>query len=759
MKKIVISLFMIMIGLFLIFSKCTRPQRIELVVNGRSSYKIFVDSSASATDLKAARKLRHYIKEISGAEIPIIVYNKEPFGSAIWIGSRYHAENFPLRVDWDRLGEDGFTIKTAGNNLIIAGGSEKGSLYGVYTFLEDYLVCRKYSSQVTIIPRKETIRLQKIKKTQIPIIEYREIHMPDAMDSSYAEWHKLDSRWERIKKWGMWVHTFDDLVPPDKYFKTHPEYFSMINGSRVPSYQLCLSNPDVLEIVVKTLKRMIKEKPEALIWSVSQNDTYGPCQCDSCLALDRKYGGPSGTMIYFVNRVAEQFPDKIISTLAYQYTRSAPRGIRPRENVNIVLCSIECNRSRPISKDPLSRSFCKDIKGWAGLTNNILIWDYVVQFRSLVSPFPNLMVLKPNIKFFVKNNARMIFEQGSGFTRSEFHELRTYLIAKLLWNPDLNVDRLIEDFLNGFYGDAAPYIKKYIELMHRGLKRSGKPLLIYGSPWKGMDGYLSPELMDNYSALFDKAEAAVSNKPELLKRVRTARLPLEYAILEQAKRYGMGERGLFYKSENEGWKVKPEMKARLNRFVSMCKERGFTLIEEHGYTPDDYLKDMTRFFKRNMPQHLALFCDVTLLTEPSPKYPAGGASALTDGLRGLEDYNCNWLGFEGNDLKAVIDLGEVKTINTITADFLQDIVSWVFLPARVIYEISIDGKNFEECGVVENRISERRGGKFIESFCARLNGRMARYIRVSAENIKKCPDWHIGRGGKAWIFTDEIIVN
>ncbi len=118
------------------------------------------------------------------------------------------------------------------------------------------------------------------------------------------------------------------------------------------------------------------------------------------------------------------FPDKIISTLAYQYTRSAPKNVKPLPNVNIMLCSIECNRSMPIAKDPSSASFVKDIKDWTKLTGNILIWDYVVQFRNYISPFPNLRVLQPNLEFFADNGCRLMFQQGSGAALSEFVELR-----------------------------------------------------------------------------------------------------------------------------------------------------------------------------------------------------------------------------------------------------------------------------------------------------------------------------------------------
>ena len=130
--------------------------------------------------------------------------------------------------------------------------------------------------------------------------------------------------------------------------------------------------------------------PEAKYWSVSQNDTYKACECDECKNLYKQYGGYSGAMIWFVNQVAEKFPDKIISTLAYQYTRSAPLNIKPADNVNIMFCSIECNRSRSLATDSLSASFRKDAEDWCNLTDNIFMWDYVVQFRNMVSPFPNL---------------------------------------------------------------------------------------------------------------------------------------------------------------------------------------------------------------------------------------------------------------------------------------------------------------------------------------------------------------------------------
>ena len=131
----------------------------------------------------------------------------------------------------------------------------------------------------------------------------------------------------------------------------------------------------------------IKANPKAKYWSVSSNDNFGYCQCPACAAIDSLEGSPTGSVIRFVNQVAERFPDKIISTLAYQYSRAAPKVTKPRENVNIMFCNIECNRSQPIATDPSSASFRRDMEDWAALTDNILVWDYVIQFKKYaVSP-------------------------------------------------------------------------------------------------------------------------------------------------------------------------------------------------------------------------------------------------------------------------------------------------------------------------------------------------------------------------------------
>lgn len=754
-----VGLFCSTVFLLLCTTACSRSVQIALTNDGISTYRIVLSEKSTESDQHAALVLQNYISAISGAALPVVEAGEETGEDRILIGSTTSSDHIPDDIDREILEEDGFTIRIAGSDIIILGGSQKGSLYGVYTLLESHMGCRFYGPGAQVIPRRPSISLPTIEDTQVPVIHFRSTHYAHAYEPDFEEWHKLDDGNKvRYRDWSTRVHTFQRLVPPGDNFEEHPEYFSEINGIRVPDTQLCLTNPDVFKIVVARLREMMEESPDVKYWSVSQNDTYGNCQCPECRALDERAGGPMGSLLTFVNRVAAEFPDKIISTLAYQYSRAAPLNIRPAENVCITLCSIECNRSAPISTDPRNAAFRKDVEEWGKIAGRIQVWDYVVQFRNLVSPFPNLHVLQPNIRFFVDNGIDALFEQGSGGLRGEFTDLRSHIIAKLLWNPETDIEDIINDFLEGYYGEAAPHLRRYINLMHRALRRSGERLDIYGNPYTPVEGYLSPRLMQRYERFLERAEEAVADHPVFHERVTIARLPLAYARLEQAKRYGTGELGFFTRRENGNWEVRPAMRRRLNDFVEMCKNAGIELLEEHGTSPDEYRTTLEHLFSVSMENHLALFKPVEVLSTTSPKYPANGPATFTDGLKGIADWTCNWLGFEGHDMDVVIDLEDEKRVSSISTDFLQAYYAWVWLPREVKYSVSSDGVTFNEVALIPNRTPDNKPEAFIETFSAEFEPVRTRYIRVTAIGIKTCPEWHQGHPGDAWIFADEIIV-
>ena len=718
-----------------------------LAREGVSDVRVLVSPGAPTAVSASVDTLRRYVRLSTGADLPVVHARA---GAASHIVVRIDpTEEAPQASD--DLGLDGFHIRTSGDDLIFTARTTDGFRNAVYAFLETYLGCRKYSLEPPEVPEHMTIAFDEIDDRQVPRFAFR---MQDIHDEAYVAWHRLDTN----DDFGLFVHTFKDLVPPGRYFDEHPEYFSLLNGHRTPEGQLCLTHPVVCEIVVNELRARMREEPEAAFWSVSQNDTYAPCECDACRTIDEHEGCQSGSVLAFVNRIAAVFPDKTISTLAYQYSRGAPRHITPRPNVNIMLCSIECNRSRPIAEDPGSASFVRDVRDWGRLTDNIFLWDYVIQFRNLVSPFPNLRVLQPNLQFFAENGISSVFEQGLPVMHGEFAELRIYLLAKLLWNPYADVDAIANDFLQGYYGPAAPSLRSYIDTMHDALERSGETLSIYGYPLCTPQGYLSPGLMEMYSDLFDQAEAAVWDEPVFLHRVRTARLPIQFARLEQAKVAADGPRGCFVRDDDGTLRTRPEMRGLLEAFVRGCREAGIPRLWEHGTPPSEYLESTRRFFDESSRPHLALGRPVLLARPASVKYHGGEASALTDGCKGWNDYRTHWLGFEGEDMEGTVDLGAVAMISSIATDFLQDINSWVFMPIEVAFSISEDGHGFREVGRVDALTPPESWGGLIESFNVSFAATQARYVRVTASSRKTCPSWHKGSGGPAWIFVDEIAV-
>jgi hypothetical protein len=733
--------------------------RIVIADKGASLYRIVLPSSSTEYEKQAAEILQNYLLQISNTALPIITADKPGSPYEILLGQNDRLGERGISIDFNELEADGFVIKTDSMRLIIAGGNFKGTIYGVYTFLEKYLGCRMYSPKVKVVPKSDFIAFESIDIKEIPVIKFRDTHYSVTWHDEYSAWHKLDhdSKGGR-PAWGSWCHTFNSLVPPELYFDAHPEYFALRDGKRLPT-QLCLANPDVLNITIQNLRKQIAADPEAKYWSVSQNDNRLFCQCDKCRALDEKEGSPSGSIINFVNKVADQFPDLTISTLAYEYGRKAPLTIIPRKNVNIMLCSIEARRDIPVTEgqDEESRSLVEDFEGWGKIASDIIVWDYVIQFTNLISPFPNLHVLQPNIRFFVKNGATAMFEQGNRDGGGEFAELRSYLLSKLMWNPEENVDTLMNDFLRGYYGAASVPIRKYIDEMRGALLASGKQLRIFGSPNEAAVSYLTPELIQRYKQLFDEAEKAVAADPEVLERVRTARLPLNFAIMEQAKKNFRGDDGVFVMSGDK-WMVRPEIRSMVDPFVDLCIRTGISQVKEWSTTPEAYRSAMYRLFYLGRNEHLAVGKRLKLLSPDTLTINNERVKLLNDGIRGSHDNSYNWLSFAGKDLDVVIDLERLTMIQHIECAFYQRALWLSMFPVKVEFFVSDDGVKFESAGSIENTMPIDQWDAFQRDFTADFKPREARYVRVIARSMGITPGSHPGAGRPPYMHIDEIVV-
>lgn len=524
----------------------TGGERVEhtLFRGGKTDYTIVVGADASASETWAAQELGHWLKEISGADFPLVTCEAPtagraggppPPGREILVGMSARArELLGASFTAPREDDEGFTYENLGPALMIRGGRQRGTMYGVMAFLERELGVRWYTPRVTVAPRRDTWGFESLRQTEQPGLRVRNDFYFEAFDPLWAARNRVNGAmgWREQPGglecyWG--VHTFYPLLPPSEWFATHPEYYSLIGGRRTHERaQLCLSNPDVLRLLTDRLRKVMRENPNYRIYDVSQNDWHGACQCEPCQAIARREGSEAGPVIGFVNRVAEaieaEFPDKLIGTLAYQYTRKPPATLRPRSNVVVRLCSIECCFAHPFTACPENESFVADMKGWAAVAPHIYIWDYVVNFSHYSMPYPNFRVLQPNLAFFRDHHAIGVMEQAAYQCRGgEFAELRAYLIARLLWNPECDVEAVVDDFLHGYYGRSGQHVRRYFDLLHARLTADTH----IGLGLRPTDKVFADPFVRDAAAILDQA-GVVADTDAIRQRVELARLPLLY---------------------------------------------------------------------------------------------------------------------------------------------------------------------------------------------------------------------------------------
>lgn len=729
-----------------LFFSCSNDA-VVLTKNGSSTYEIVHLGTATETEYTAATTLKEYLFNISGAELSVVDESSQTMETPkIYIGN----------INDDDLEPQEISIRTENKNLYISGGSDGAVSNAVSVFLEDYLDCKWYAPNAEFIPSSATITLPAIDYSYTPDIVTRTVHSRLFYENeAFAKRHKVTTEAFPYYAPEARVHTFHRFMPEELFYKSHPEYYALRGDKRLPT-QLCLTNTTVLEIVKDSVAALFKRNPGASVVSVSQDDNQQYCQCESCSAIDTKEGSPAGTMIYFVNKVAEAFPDKTISTLAYQHTRKPPKTA-PSENVLITLCSIECDRSGGIAEK--CTDFADDLSGWSALTDNIRIWDYTTQFTNFLAPFPNMHTLQPNIQLFRDNKAKWVFEQHSNHP-SELFELRSYLTAKLLWNPDLDFDALVTEFTNGFYEEAGPFIKQYVDLIHSKIQEDPDFFLfLYGDPSEAFSSYLNPELLQTYTQLFNDAEKAIAEKPELVNRVKLARMGIDFAVLEASRKNLTPDYSLTSTNANGTQITNPTVAVLLDNFTNTAKENNITLMNEMGFTVSEYGANYISALEIAKRNNKAKGKKVVSLTEPK-KYANENPMVLTDGALGGSSFYANWLGYEGNDLNVVVDLGEAQAINTISMAFLQVTNHVVFFPKSVHYFGSIDNKQFTSLGTIVNPKPLTKTSKVndIHYFDLKMEPQKYRYIKVTAKNTAT-PYWHHAAGLPSWIFADEIIVD
>ena len=537
-------------------SESVKPtvETVTMIENGESDYVIVIGKDCDATEKSAAEELQKYLNEMSGVKLPIVTDDTAETDYEIIVG-KTNREGEDYTVDRETLGKEGVYLKAAGNKLVIAGGELRGTIYAVYEFLELYLDCRWFTRDITVIPERDVVGFPKdLDYTHVPVFEYRKTDwLSPKTGEIYSVANKLNSSMAIDDKFGGYFgftggfcHTFTaDFVNAAKYFESNPELFALRDGTRVNT-QLCLTNPETLEIVIDEVQALLDKDPDATLISLTQADNLEYCMCENCTALDEAHGGQQGTNLTFVNAVADHFKDKYpdlkFDTFAYRYTRTAPENLKPADNVVIRLCSFECCFAHPFDDEKCEQNatFKKDIEDWSKICENLYVWDYATNFYNYNGMFPNFQVLQPNMQFFEEHNVIGVYSCGNYTpvnSNGEFGELRAYITAKLLWKPDADVETITKEFCKAYYGNAAEYIIEYQDIIalrvgnHTSITFEDFGNLTHVGIYADMGGdgmdFLTKGDIDYMNELWEKAKSADLTEQQL-RNVRLSEISWRY---------------------------------------------------------------------------------------------------------------------------------------------------------------------------------------------------------------------------------------
>ena len=552
---------------------------LTLASNGETDYRIVIPAAATSQDTKAAEDLQYWLQQITGVQLAIVTEGTPLQGdSPISIGRTTPLEQSGLPAASVDLGDEGYGIAVQGGSLFLWGGRTRGAINAVYALLEEDLGCRWYTNDHVRIPNEPVLTCSPVERTYQPLLKLRDPFYFVAFNEDWSLRNRTNAPRAPVREaWGghvdydgLFVHTFDILVPPSQYFDTHPEYFMMDEEGNRNKAALCTTNPDVCQLVTTRVQQILAFNPHKEILSVSENDNKGFCLCPTCKALDDAEGSSMASLLYLVNHVAEAIeqdhPNVLISTLAYFNTIEVPNTVRPRDNVVIRLCNaIDGSWEQPFIPSEQT-DFGPMLEPWSAVHDPISIWTYTVNFYHYLAPIPNMEVIAEDIQYMAANNAVGIMTQGAYQSTGERDWMRSWVIAKLLWDPSRDWFELMQDFIWGHYGDAALKVAEYNDLLRYQGELYADDLRRppYGIRFPMDVSFLTLDFLNSASAILSEAEQLAENQA-ILYRVQRERLPIMYVKLARGPEF-----------------VGTEYGDVLDRFDTIAHREGATYLRERS---------------------------------------------------------------------------------------------------------------------------------------------------------------------------------
>jgi hypothetical protein len=513
-------------------SNCATFSPIRILEDGKLNACIIIAPDASKRVMYAARTLQEYIQKASETEIDIknpADLPEDDNSIHLWIGPSDLSRDFDS--DLRRMDKDGFIISfPSSKDIIIVGSTDWGTEYGVYEFLETYLGVRWLMPGPAgeHVPMMNTIDIPTNEIRQEPVFSSRQLS--GLRGPFQMKWGRFNRMRNKVK----FHHNLFNLIQPSRYTQTHPEFFPLqkkhfkLTGKRsLPEdfksnkWQPCFTAPGIVDEAVKNICAYFEKHPKATSYSLGVNDEHGYCECDSCMA---KYSGRRNYLgrrdysdVYFgwanavVEGVLKRYPDKTFGCLAFNEIAEPPGRVKIHPRIIPFLTYDRIKWCDPA----IEREDRKITEQWNQKTSQLGWYDYLYG-----TPY-----MLPRVYFHrMADSYRFAAEHGVNSIYAEAYPNwgegpKYYLALKLFWNPNQDVQTLLNEWYTKAVGEiAAPYLASYFNLWENYWTER-----ITQSPWfnngKFYLNFRSPEYMDLVT--FDDIEKSRKLLETVLKYTHT----------------------------------------------------------------------------------------------------------------------------------------------------------------------------------------------------------------------------------------------
>lgn len=469
-------------------------QAVTLVTDGQPTSVIVVNKGdrVMRTDPYGGRSLwqvvldfQRIIEKMSGAKLPIVLPEEAPpEGNKIFIGEA--APSSPFLADEKGMDPRGYWIEVGPKSVALRGKNEGATINAIYGFLQDTLGARWFfpSELFEVIPNRPTVSVPFTQQRVNPSYKGGMWITTSGLNDDNAVWEQRMRR--DVGAWRYQAPGVENLyriLDPDIYGKSHPEFYALLNGQRVvPAHndgnaaQPCLSNPQLVEEVIKHVRQYFDENPNALMMSISENDSDVWCECDKCRAMDfpplETADGAvqhSDRFFAFANKVAraiaESHPGKMVGALAYLGTVTAPKNIGPLEpNIMIGLCQDNSQHYDPDYK-------AKDlaiIDAWKNAGLPLMAHDYTS--LGWLLPRYNPRLYAEHLRDFHERGGQAVYTESHTHWPTFGPEM--YMDAQLFWDLKKDPGEILDDLFYGLFGkEAGAEMKAYYEVFEKAWMR------------------------------------------------------------------------------------------------------------------------------------------------------------------------------------------------------------------------------------------------------------------------------------------------